>query len=109
MLPAELLTIVSQALEDIKAIDTVVLDVSTMTSLTDYMIITSGRSTRHVKSIGDHVFEAVKKHGVKPLGMEGEDTGEWVLVDLGDIIVHVMQPEVRQYYQLEKLWSVKEL
>jgi ribosome-associated protein len=97
--------VVLKALEDIQAIDTVVIDVKTLTSIADYMIITSGRSTRHVKSIADHVFEAAKKHGVTPLGIEGEQGSEWVLVDLGDIIVHAMLPAVREYYQLEKLWS----
>lgn len=94
------------ALEDIKAIDTVVIDVRTLTPLTDYIIVTSGRSTRHVKAIADHALEAAKKNNVTPLGIEGEQGSEWILVDLGDVIVHAMQPAVREYYQLEKLWSV---
>ncbi len=102
----ELKGVVLEALENIKAIDTQVLDVRTLTSLADYMIITSGRSSRHVKSIGSHVAEAAKKHHGHVLGVEGDPGSEWVLVDLGDIIVHVMQPQVREYYQLEKLWSV---
>ncbi|MGA2654908.1 MAG: ribosome silencing factor, partial [Gammaproteobacteria bacterium] len=85
--------------------DTVVIDVKSLTSIADYMIITSGRSTRHVKSIADHVLEAAKKQGIMPIGVEGEQGSEWVLVDLGDIIVHAMLPAVREYYQLEKLWS----
>ncbi len=102
----ELEKIILKALEDIKAIDTVSIDVRTLTSLTDYVIVTSGRSTRHVKSIADHVVEAAKQHGVMPIGVEGEQGSEWVLVDLGDVIVHAMQPTTREYYQLEKLWSV---
>lgn len=97
---------VLEALEDIKAIDTVVIDVKALTPLADYIIITSGRSTRHVKAIADHAVDAAKKLGVMPLGVEGEQGSEWILVDLGDIIVHAMQPAVREYYQLEKLWSV---
>ncbi len=100
------LEIVISALEDIKAVDTVVLPVGELTSLADYMIITSGRSTRHVKSIADHVAVAAKQQGLPVLSVEGDLTCEWVLVDLGDIIIHVMQPSVREYYQLEKLWSV---
>lgn len=96
---------VLQALDDIQAIDIVVMDVKNLTSIADYMIITSGRSTRHIKSIADHVLEAAKKQGIQPLGMEGEPGSEWVLVDLGDIIVHAMLPAAREYYQLEKLWS----
>lgn len=99
-------TAVLAALEDIKAIDTVVMDVKTLTPLADYIIITSGRSTRHLQAIADHVLEAAKKLGVKPIGVEGEAGSEWVLVDLGDIVVHAMQPAVREYYQLEKLWAV---
>ena len=102
----ELKVIVLQALEDIKAIDIAVLDVRSLTSLADYMIITSGRSSRHVKSIAEHVAVAAKKHQAEVLSIEGDPGSEWVLVDLGDIIVHVMQPQVREYYQLEKLWSV---
>lgn len=99
-------TAILEALEDIKAIDTVVLDVRTLTPLADYIIITSGRSTRHVKAIADHAIEAAHKLGVKPLGVEGEQGSEWVLVDLGDIVIHAMQPAMREYYQLEKLWAV---
>lgn len=102
----ELRTILIQALEDIKAIDTVVIEVKALTPLTDYIMVTSGRSTRHVKAIADHVVEAAKQHGIMPLGVEGEQGSEWVLVDLGDIVVHAMLPAVREYYQLEKLWSV---
>jgi ribosome-associated protein len=106
-MPAEALkTTLLAALEDIKAIDTAVIDVRALTPLTDYIIITSGRSTRHVKAIADHALEAAKKNNVTPIGVEGEQGSEWILVDLGDVIVHAMQPVVREYYQLEKLWSV---
>jgi len=93
------------AIEDMKGENILELDVKGKTSVTDKMIIASGTSSRHVKSIASNVAAQAKKAGNKPLGMEGEDQGEWVLVDLGDIVVHVMQPQVRQFYDLEKLWS----
>jgi len=95
-------------IEDMKGLDVVELDVKGKTSVTDLLIIASGTSSRHVKSIAGSVAAQAKKHGCKPLGMEGEEQGEWVLVDLGDIIVHVMQPQVREFYDLEKLWSFEE-
>jgi len=94
-----------QALEDLKAENIVELDVRRQASFTDYMIFASGNSTRHVNAIADSVVEAAKAAGKPPLGVEGEDVGEWILVDLGDAIVHVMLPDVRRYYELEKLWS----
>lgn len=101
----ELLTIVIAALEDLKAIDIKVLNVEDLTSITDKMVICSGRSTRHVKSIADNVVTAIKAKGLSPLGLEGLQESEWVLVDLGDIIIHVMLPDIREYYHLEKLWT----
>lgn len=96
------------ALEDLKAQDVQVMDVRGMTSITDVMIVASGTSDRHVKALADSVVEAVKKHGVEPIGVEGEGSREWVLVDLGDVIVHVMHPQTRAFYNLEKLWTVGE-
>lgn len=94
------------ALDDLKAQDVQVLDVRGMTSITDVMVIASGTSDRHIKALADNVVEAAKKRGVQPLGVEGETSREWVLVDLGDVIVHVMHPQTRAFYNLEKLWTV---
>ncbi len=95
-----------EALEDLKAEDITVLDVKGKTTVTDWVVIASGSSSRHVKSIANNVAVEAKKAGRTPLGMEGENEGEWVLVDLGDVIVHVMQRQVREYYDLESLWSI---
>jgi ribosome-associated protein len=104
----QLKTTAIQALEDLKGTDIVEYDVREMTSITDVMLIASGTSDRHVKSLADAVVMACKKAGVAPLGVEGEREGEWVLVDLGDVVVHVMQPRIREFYALEKLWTVTE-
>ena len=95
-------------IDDMKGLDVVELDVKGKTSVTDLLIIASGTSSRHVKSIAVSIASEAKKQGSKPLGLEGEEQGEWVLVDLGDIIVHIMQPQVREFYDLEKLWSFEE-
>ena len=104
----KLIDITLKALDDVKAVDVVVFEVSKLTSISDYMIIASGKSKRQVAALADKVVEAAKENGVKPLGVEGKTEGEWVLVDLGDIIVHIMYPETREYYQLEKLWGASE-
>jgi ribosome-associated protein len=104
----ELKAIALQALEDLKGLNIVAYDVRDMTPVTDVMIIASGTSDRHVKSLADAVVIACKKAGVPPMGVEGQREGEWVLVDLGDVVVHVMQPRIREFYALEKLWTVTE-
>ena len=101
----DLRKLILTALEDLKAVDIVELDVKGKTSVTDLLIIASGTSSRHVKSIASNVAVEAKRQGSQALGVEGEEQGEWVLVDLGDIVVHVMQPHVRQIYDLEKLWN----
>ncbi|WP_022961324.1 ribosome silencing factor [Halopseudomonas pelagia] len=104
----DLIKLVEDALEELKAKDVVRIDVSELTSVTDYMVIASGTSSRHVSSLSDNVLEKAKAAGCCPLGVEGKDSGEWVLVDLGDIVVHVMQPATRQFYDLERLWQSAE-
>ncbi len=104
-----MINVIHDALEDMKAKDIVELDVSEKSTVTDRMIIASGTSKRHVQSIGQHVLEQVKASGMLPMGIEGQDTGEWVLVDLGDAIVHVMMPDARSFYDLEKLWGFDEV
>jgi len=94
------------ALEDLKAKDIREIDVRGKTSIADLLVIASGTSARHVKSIADEVVKFAKKAGVMPLGVEGEQEAEWVLVDLGDVIVHVMLPRIREFYGLERLWTV---
>lgn len=103
-----LLNIVVSALDDLKGEDVCVLDVRRMTTVTDAMVIVSGTSTRHVRSLARHVVETAKARDFKPLGVEGERYGEWILVDLGDVVVHIMLPQVRAFYNLEKLWSLPE-
>ena len=97
--------LVVDAIEELKGVDVVSLDVRGLTDVTDFMVIASGRSDRQVGAIAENVIEKAKAAGVRPLGVEGLDRREWVLVDLCDVVVHVMQPQTREYYQLEKLWS----
>ncbi len=105
--PVEFLRLqVLAALDELKAKDVHEIDVRGKTSIADVLIIASGTSTRHVKSLADEVVKFVKKAGMMPLGIEGQREAEWVLVDLGDIIVHVMLPRIREFYGLERLWTV---
>ena len=96
---------IADKIDDLKGRDIVTLDVRGKSSITDCMIICSGNSNRHVCSIADHVAEELRHAGLQPLGIEGQSEGEWVLVDMGEVIIHVMQDETRTRYQLEKLWS----
>ena len=102
----QLSKLVIDALDDVKAQDIIKLDVRKMTAVTDYMIVASGTSNRHVRALVENVAEKAKKAGHKPIGIEGEEGGEWVLLDLQDALVHVMLPKVREFYNLEKLWSL---
>lgn len=106
MQSSEFTQLMEIALDDLKAIDIVVLNVVGFTSITDYMLIASGRSDRHVRSIADSVIEKAREAGLSVLGIEGREFGEWVLVDLGDIVVHIMQPRTRNFYKLENLWNM---
>ncbi len=101
----QLKDLVVDALEDRKGVDIKVLDVRDKSSVTDILVIVGGNSSRQVKALADSVVEKAKEKGIQPLGMEGQDESSWVLVDLGDIVVHVMLPETRDFYNLEKLWG----
>ncbi len=105
----ELRNLVVEALDDLKAVNVVSLDVTELTDVMDYLVIASGTSNRHVKSLADNVCMEAKKQGARPLGVEGEDAGEWVLVDFGDVVVHVMLPATRDFYDLERLWVKPEV
>lgn len=101
-----IIQLVQKALEDMKAKDIVELDVRERSSITDYMIVASGTSKRHVGAVAEEVIIQAKANGLMPLGTEGQTAGDWVLVDLGDVVVHVMMPDARDFYDLERLWSV---
>lgn len=101
----ELVKVAIAALEDLKGQDITTIDVRGKTSVTDFMVIASGTSSRHVKSMANEVLDKVKEQGVRPIGNEGLDGGEWALLDLGDVVVHVMQVATRQFYDLERLWQ----
>ncbi|MGI9230094.1 MAG: ribosome silencing factor [Gammaproteobacteria bacterium] len=101
----ELIKLITNAMQEVKATEIQTCHVTSLTTITDYMIIGNGRSARQVKAIADKIIENTKQHGIKPLGVEGEQQSEWILIDFGDVIAHVMQPATRDYYQLEKLWE----
>lgn len=102
----ELTHLVIEALDDLKAVNTVTVDVSSLTDVMDRLVIASGTSNRHVKALADNVSVKAKAQGERPIGIEGDDVGEWVLVDFGDVVVHVMLPATRDFYDLERLWTV---
>jgi ribosome-associated protein len=103
--PETLRDLITVSLDDGKANDIRVLDVREMTSITDYMVVASGRSSRQVKALKERVLDTARVHDVRPIGVEGENAGEWVLIDFGDVVVHAMQQETRDFFQLEKLWD----
>lgn len=100
------LNLVLTELNDLKAINVLPLNVQHLTSITDYMVIATGNSSRHVRSLVDNLMKHMKEHHISPIGIEGDLNSEWLLIDFGDIVVHVMQAHTREFYQLEKLWSV---
>jgi ribosome-associated protein len=101
----ETLRIVLACLEDMKAEDNVTIDLSGKSSIGDYMVVTTGRSQRHVGAVADNVIKGIESAGVRGVRVEGMRQGDWVLIDAGDVIVHVFRPEVREFYNLEKMWS----
>ena len=105
MKASELRDHVVAALEDLKGVNIVTLDVAALTPMTDYMVLVTGTSNRHVKAWVDTANESSKAIGIQPLGIEGRESYDWVLVDLADVIVHVMNEEARNFYELERLWS----
>ncbi len=104
----ELTQFIVDTLDDMKARDLTVLDVREVTTVTDTMIIASGTSSRHVNAVASHLVRSIKNAGVAPAGIEGEEGSEWILVDLGGVVVHVMSAETRAHYNLEKLWNLEE-
>ena len=103
ILPSKLRDLVSSSLDELKAVDPVTINVKKLSSFTDYMIIASGTSNRHIQSIGEKVLEDLKVKNIKPLGLEGEGSEEWVLIDIGDVVLHLMSASARAFYDLESL------
>jgi ribosome silencing factor RsfS/YbeB/iojap len=99
-------TVILDALDDMKALEVKFLDVRGLTDIADFMVIASGTSDRHVRSVAQRVVDKTKEAGFRPHGVEGQKDGEWVLIDLSEMIVHVMLPRVREFYGLEKLWDM---
>ncbi len=105
LLIMKLLSSIQNILEDNKAENISILDVKDKSSVTDFMMIASGRSTRHIQAIADNLIDKLKKDKIKPLGIEGYNQSEWILIDYGDLLVHVMHPTAREFFSLEKLWD----
>ncbi len=103
--PEQLKNISLEALEDLKGINIQVFDVRGMSSVTDFMIIATGSSDRQVKALANSVIVKSKENGCTPIGVEGQHPGNWILVDLADVVIHIMTPDMREFYQLEKLWN----
>ncbi len=103
--PKKMQAAVVSALSDAKGQDIAVLDVRKLTDVADYLVIASGTSTRHVSSMADRLIDDLRARGRKPIGVEGKSLGEWVLIDFGDVVAHIMRPQTRDFYNLEKLWS----
>ena len=101
----ELKDLLATALEDFRANNVVSLDVRELTDIMDYLIVAGGASSRHVKALADNLTEAAKQHGVRPQGVEGQAGSEWILVDFGDVVAHLMLPAAREFYDLERLWT----
>ncbi len=104
--PEQLKSISISALEDLKGLSIQVFDVRDISSVTDFMIIASGNSNRQVKALANSVVVKSKENGCTPIGVEGQQPGNWILVDLADVVVHIMTPDMREFYQLEKLWNI---
>ena len=98
--------IVTGSLDENKAEDITALDLHDKCSFTDFMVVASGRSARHVASLADHVVDDLRKAGGNAMSVEGKDTGDWVLIDAGDVVVHIFRPEIRQFYNIEKMWAI---
>ena len=107
LVPAELLKLVEVSLDEDKAQETVVIDLAGKTSLTDYMVMASGTSQRHVGAMADHLCVKIKECGISTLSVEGKAQCDWVLIDAGDVIIHLFLPEVREFYNIEKMWGVQ--
>ncbi len=103
------MTLVQTSLEDDKAVDIVVIDLTGKTEMADFMVIASGQSSRHVGAMADHLSQEIKQSGIKDVAIEGAGQSDWVLIDAGDVLVHLFKPEVRDFYALEKLWSVPDV
>jgi ribosome-associated protein len=103
--PETLLDAITASLDDNKAIETVIIALEGKSSIADYMVVASGQSQRHVSSAAEHLVYALKRQGVGHVGIEGLSTGDWVLIDAGDVVVHLLRPEIRAFYGLERLWG----